>query len=198
MTASALVFIDRLGRHGPLIIGALLMATWMYANAGLMAGYVFQSPAWRRRQRAQGELADYRRASPRRHRVHLSLRRVLRADCFVPPAFVNIQWKAYVIFGVFCTVMAIHIFFLFPKTSGETLEVVEEIFMTGTSAWKTGVEFNKILVAEHGDVSDKRQRSGTRMSCQKRTRLRFPKYNRSLRSFHGNSTLPQWETGPFL
>jgi len=41
------------------------------------------------------------------------------------------------------------------ETSGKTLEDVEEIFMTRTSAWKTRVEFIKIVAAEHGDVSDK-------------------------------------------
>ena len=85
MTIFALIFIDRWGRPGPLIIGALPMATWMYANAGLMASY---GPARRRRQRARGELADCRRAGPRRYRVHLSLRRVLCAD--LGPCVVNL------------------------------------------------------------------------------------------------------------
>jgi hypothetical protein len=37
MTAFTPISIDRWGRRGPLIIGALLMATWMYANAGLIS-----------------------------------------------------------------------------------------------------------------------------------------------------------------
>jgi hypothetical protein len=34
---------------------------------------------------------------------------------FVPPSFVNIQWKTYILFGVFCTLMAVHVFFMSQK-----------------------------------------------------------------------------------
>jgi sugar porter (SP) family MFS transporter len=44
MTIFALIYIDRWGRRGPLVIGAVLMATWMYANAGLMASYGEPAP----------------------------------------------------------------------------------------------------------------------------------------------------------
>ena len=44
MTVFALVFIDRWGRRPPLLVGALLMATWMFANAGLMASYGHPAP----------------------------------------------------------------------------------------------------------------------------------------------------------
>jgi hypothetical protein len=63
---------------------------------------------------------------------------------FVPPAFENIQWKTYMLFGIFCTAMAIHVFFMFPETAGKTLEEIEGIFTDpsgpkyiGTPAWKT-------------------------------------------------------------
>lgn len=75
---------------------------------------------------------------------------------FVPPAFVNIQWKVYIIFGVFCTVMTIHVFFMFPETSGKTLEEVENMFNEGVSAWKTRVEFQKIRKAEGGVIDDEK------------------------------------------
>ena len=74
---------------------------------------------------------------------------------FVPPAFVNIQWKVYIIFGVFNTVMAIHAFFMFPETSGKTLEDVEEMFLSGVPAWKTRVEYQKVRKAEGGQLGDK-------------------------------------------
>ena len=57
----------------------------------------------------------------------------------------------YIVFGVFCTAMAIHVFFLFPETAGKTLEDVESIFLTKVPAWKTRVEYGKILVVEHGE-----------------------------------------------
>lgn len=71
---------------------------------------------------------------------------------FVPPAFVTIQWKVYIIFGVFCATMAIHTFFLFPETAGKTLEDIEEMFMEGTPAWKTRVDFSTSRRAEQGIV----------------------------------------------
>ncbi|KAF2266534.1 high affinity glucose transporter [Lojkania enalia] len=76
---------------------------------------------------------------------------------FVPPAFVNIQWKVYIIFGVFLTAMTIHVFFMFPETSGKTLEEVEELFLEGVPAWKTKVEYNKIRRAEGGVIDSEKE-----------------------------------------
>ncbi|KAL1965695.1 hypothetical protein VTN77DRAFT_5195 [Rasamsonia byssochlamydoides] len=74
---------------------------------------------------------------------------------FVPPAFVNIQWKVYILFGVFCTAMLIHVFFLFPETAGKTLEEVEALFTDpngipylGTPAWKTKGAFSHAVAIE--------------------------------------------------
>lgn len=71
---------------------------------------------------------------------------------FVPPAFVSIKWKTYLVFAVFCVVMsefplspltdkphlrtyiltshttAIHVFFMFPETAGKPLEEVTDMF----------------------------------------------------------------------
>lgn len=58
---------------------------------------------------------------------------------FVPPAFENIKWKVYIVFGVFCAAMTIHVFFLFPETAGKNLEQIEDMFLEGTAAWKTHV-----------------------------------------------------------
>lgn len=64
----------------------------------------------------------------------------------MPPAFENIQWKVYILFGVFCAAMFIHVFFLFPETAGKSLEDVEQMFTDpkgfkylGTPAWRTHV-----------------------------------------------------------
>lgn len=46
----------------------------------------------------------------------------------VPYAFAQIQWKVYLIFAVFCAVMFIHVFFLFPETSQKPLEQVDQMF----------------------------------------------------------------------
>ncbi|KAF2653057.1 high affinity glucose transporter [Lophiostoma macrostomum CBS 122681] len=192
MTIFALVFIDRWGRRAPLVIGALLMATWMYANAGLMASYgspappggvdnvpeeswvitgapskaviactylfvASYAPTWGPVSwiyppelfplRVRGKAVALTTSSNWIFNFALSY--------FVPPAFVNIQWKVYIIFGVFCTAMAIHTFFLFPETSGKTLEDVEEMFLSGVPAWKTRVEWQNTRKAEAGDLNDK-------------------------------------------
>jgi hypothetical protein len=78
---------------------------------------------------------------------------------FVPPAFVNIQWKVYIIFGVFCTAMTIHVFFLFPETAGKTLEEVEELFLSDVKPWNTHVDYNKIRREEHGEIDAERKLS---------------------------------------
>lgn len=78
---------------------------------------------------------------------------------FVPPAFENIQWKTYLIFGVFCTAMGLHVFFMFPETAGKTLEEIEGMFTDpngikyiGTPAWKTRNAVKRAAVLEvHGD-----------------------------------------------
>ncbi|PGG97672.1 hypothetical protein AJ79_09131 [Helicocarpus griseus UAMH5409] len=80
---------------------------------------------------------------------------------FVPPAFVNIQWKTYILFAVFCAAMFIHVFFMFPETSGKTLEEVEGIFTDpdgikyiGVPAWKTRVDFRRAALLEQTGLKD--------------------------------------------
>ncbi|RPB01546.1 general substrate transporter [Choiromyces venosus 120613-1] len=58
---------------------------------------------------------------------------------FVPPAFENIQWKVYILFGAFCAAMTVHVFFFFPETAGKSLEEIEAMFEEGVPAWKTRV-----------------------------------------------------------
>ena len=49
--------------------------------------------------------------------------------------------------------MAVHAFFMFPETAGKTLEDVELMFTAKVPAWKTRVEYRKILAVEHGEVN---------------------------------------------
>jgi len=78
---------------------------------------------------------------------------------FVPPAFVNIQWRTYMIFGAFCGAMFLHVFFMFPETAGKTLEEVEDLFTDpagprniGTLAWKTRISHDRATALERGNV----------------------------------------------
>ena len=189
MTVFALIYIDRWGRRGPLVAGALLMATWMYANAGIMATYGQAAPeggvdniaeqSWQISGAPANAViactylfvASYAptwgpvswiyppelfplRVRGKAVAITTSSNWIFNfaLSYFVPPAFVNIQWRVYIIFGVFCTAMAIHTFFLFPETSGKTLEDIEEMFLSGVPAWKTKVDYAHVRKAEGGDV----------------------------------------------
>ncbi|KAL8704798.1 MAG: hypothetical protein Q9201_002069 [Fulgogasparrea decipioides] len=75
---------------------------------------------------------------------------------FVPPAFVNIKWQTYLVFGIFCLAMTVHTFFMFPETAGKTLEEVVDIFEdpngiknVGTPAWKTHISTRRTVMLEH-------------------------------------------------
>ncbi|KAK3299669.1 general substrate transporter [Chaetomium fimeti] len=57
---------------------------------------------------------------------------------FTPPAFVNITWRLFIIFGVLCVAAAIWFWLLCPETCGKTLEEVELMFSSDAPyAWKT-------------------------------------------------------------
>lgn len=74
---------------------------------------------------------------------------------FVPPSFVSIQWRTYIIFGVFCAAMFVHVLFMFPETARKTLEEVEDLFTDprgpkyiGTPAWKTHISTKRTMLLE--------------------------------------------------
>lgn len=55
----------------------------------------------------------------------------------MPPAFTNIDWKTYMIFGTFCTVMFIHVFFTYPETKRRSLEEIELVFEGDIRPWRS-------------------------------------------------------------
>ncbi|KAE9380093.1 general substrate transporter [Stipitochalara longipes BDJ] len=178
MTIPALIYVDRWGRRPTLLIGAALMGTWMFANAGILGGqgvvvpggvdgvaeesmqltgtaakgliacmYLFvasYAPTWGPQLPQTG------------HSISLS-------GLFTPPAFVNIKWKVYLIFGIFNLAMFIHVFFMFPETAGKTLEETENMFedpngpkYIGTLAWKTRVDRRAVMLERgQADVEGK-------------------------------------------
>ncbi|KAH7071756.1 high affinity glucose transporter [Paraphoma chrysanthemicola] len=189
MTIPALVYMDRWGRRPMFVYGAILMAIWMYANAGLMASYGHAAPPGGLNNVAEQSweitggparaviactylfVASYAPTwgpaswvyPPELFPLRVRGKAValttssnwifnFALSYFVPPAFVNIKWKVYIIFGVFCTAMAIHTFFAFPETAGKTLEDVEEMFLAGVPAWKTKVDYSNVRRAEQGVV----------------------------------------------
>jgi len=86
---------------------------------------------------------------------------------FVPPAFANITWRTYIIFGIFCVAMFVHVFFVFPETAGKPLEDITAMFEDpnglhigsinmGTPAWKTKNYYSTAARMEHGEGLEKR------------------------------------------
>ena len=141
MTVPALIWIDAWGRRLPLLIGAALMATWLFANAGLLGSYGTYQPdgidgVLEASTLVQGPASKAVIACsylfvasfaptwgpvswiypPELYPLRVRGKAVALATSanwafnfalgyFVPPAFVNIQWRTYIIFGVFCVAM---------------------------------------------------------------------------------------------
>lgn len=76
---------------------------------------------------------------------------------FVPTAFKNITWKTYLIFMVFCVVMTVHVYFLFPETKGKTLEEIELMWASKVPAWKSSEWVPETPVSRQQANDDKRE-----------------------------------------
>ncbi|KAG4304417.1 hypothetical protein PORY_002127, partial [Pneumocystis oryctolagi] len=73
---------------------------------------------------------------------------------FVPSAFKNIQWKTFIVFAVFCTIMTIHVYLMFPETCGRSLEEIEKVWQEKIPAWKTKVVGVSKSSKNNGSYSD--------------------------------------------
>ncbi|KAF2863104.1 general substrate transporter [Piedraia hortae CBS 480.64] len=198
MTIPALLWVDRLGRRPTLLVGSMLMGTWLFINAGILGGKGQYVPDGvegikEAKVRVTGPaskaviacsylfVASYAPTwgpvswiyPPELYPNQLRGKAVALATSgnwafnfalgyFVPPAFENITWKTYIIFGVFCVAMTIHVYFMFPETAGKPLEEVTEMFETpngikyiGVPAWKTKGYHSEATRLEKGEVSDK-------------------------------------------
>ncbi|KAF2401551.1 MFS sugar transporter-like protein [Trichodelitschia bisporula] len=79
---------------------------------------------------------------------------------FVPPAFRNISWKTFIIFGVLCFGAAAQAFVSYPETAGKSLEEIEEMFRPGgPKPWKTRVG-DSHLEAKVEEVREQQEKAG--------------------------------------
>jgi hypothetical protein len=86
---------------------------------------------------------------------------------FIPPAFLNIRWKLFVVFGVLCLGAAIQFWFTYPETCGKTLEEIEVLFShDGPPAWKTKKGDTR-LHEEISAVSNAQAKNVARSSIEK-------------------------------
>ena len=196
MTVPALLFVDRWGRRPTLLVGAALMMTWLFANAGILATYGEYVPGGVNGQPAASMavtgaaskgliacsylfVASYAPTwgpvswiyPPELYPLRVRGKAVALATSanwafnfalgyFLPPAFVQIQWRTYLIFGIFNFAMFVHVLFMFPETAGKTLEEVQDIFTdphgiknVGTPAWRTRITTKRVGLEERGSVS---------------------------------------------
>ena len=73
---------------------------------------------------------------------------------FIPPAFENISWKLFIIFGVLCVGAAIQAYISYPETAGKTIEEIEMLFQPGAiPPWKTKPG-NSLLDAKIQEVKE--------------------------------------------
>ncbi|KAI1007297.1 MFS glucose transporter mfs1 [Podosphaera aphanis] len=184
MTVPAILFVDKWGRRPTLLIGAFLMMSLHFINAGLFATYgkvprPGQFPSASESTSIVGPpskgviactylfVAVYAPTwgpvswiyPPELYPLRVRSKAVALATSanwafnfalayFVPLAFEHMRWKVYIMFGTFCAIMFLHVFFLFPETSQKPLEEVEAMFndtnpgsirFIGIPAWKTSV-----------------------------------------------------------
>ncbi|EGW34829.1 high affinity glucose transporter [Spathaspora passalidarum NRRL Y-27907] len=56
---------------------------------------------------------------------------------YTPSGFKNISWKTYIIYGVFCFFMTVHVFFGFPETRGKRWEEIGQMWDENVPAWQS-------------------------------------------------------------
>jgi len=175
MTIPALLWIDKWGRRPLLLVGSVLMMTWLFAEAGLLATYGDHVPEVGGNPQIRILIPPENKAAAKAviacsylfvasfaptwgpgiwiycsEIFPMKQRAIANGICgsanwifnfalamFVPTAFQNITWKTYIIFGVFCIAMFIHVFLLFPETKGKTLEEIDQIWAEKIPAWKS-------------------------------------------------------------
>ncbi|KAI5200090.1 putative MFS glucose transporter [Aureobasidium subglaciale] len=201
MTIPGLLLVDRVGRRPLLLLGAALMALWLFANAGILGvygtypgpggvggntpeastevtgaaskaviacSYLFvasYAPTWGPvswiypseifPNRVRGKATAL--ATSANWAFNFAL------GYFVPPAFINIRYHVYTLFGCFCVVMWIHVFLCFPETGSKPLEEVTAMFedpngikYIGTPAWKTSTSTSITSRMERGQDLEKK------------------------------------------
>ncbi|KAL6903909.1 general substrate transporter [Trichoderma evansii] len=84
---------------------------------------------------------------------------------FVPPAFTNIQWKAYMIFGTFCITMVFHVYLMYPETVKKSLEEIDVLFDGDIPAWRSAsavstFEERVVRVKQTGAFEEYKQQVG--------------------------------------
>jgi MFS family permease len=62
----------------------------------------------------------------------------------VPPLLWNINWKMYMIFGMFNALAFVHMFVAAPETKGRTLEEMDDVFDSGVAPWRQKKQVSRV------------------------------------------------------
>jgi len=121
-----------LGKGGPAntVIAFSYLLIIIYALTLAPVAWVYAAEVWSLETRAYGMAI----ASIANWLFNFAL------GLFVPPAFHNISWKTFIIFGVLCFGASAQAFFSYPETARKSLEEIEQLFRPGgPKPWQTRV-----------------------------------------------------------
>ncbi|KAI4199157.1 MAG: hypothetical protein LQ350_004787 [Teloschistes chrysophthalmus] len=122
------VIIQVTGSPSHVVIAFSYMLIIVYALTLAPVAWVYAAEVWSLETRATGMAL----ASVANWLFNFAL------GLFVPPAFHNISWKTFIIFGVLCFGAAVQAFVFYPETAKKSLEEIEVLFSKGgPRPWKT-------------------------------------------------------------
>ncbi|EME42070.1 hypothetical protein DOTSEDRAFT_72985 [Dothistroma septosporum NZE10] len=183
-------FMDHYRRRWALMAGSLLLCTWLFAAAGLMATnghsvpgglngvpsvtWVVDKPAASKAIIAcaylfvasyaltwgpigwvypSEVLPMYIRSRATSIGVGVNWVGNFALTFFTPPAFQNIQWRTFIIFGVFNVASFFHVFLFFPESKKKTLEEMDEVF--AQSIWAFKIKYQNSRLQDDVEVMKK-------------------------------------------
>lgn len=74
---------------------------------------------------------------------------------YSPSSFKNITWKTYIIYGVCCFAMAVHVYFGFPETKGKRLEEIGQMWDEKVPAWRSNSWQPTVPILSDGELASK-------------------------------------------
>ncbi|RCK61046.1 High-affinity glucose transporter [Candida viswanathii] len=74
---------------------------------------------------------------------------------YTPSGFKSISWRTYIIYGVMCLTMAIHVFVGFPETKGKRLEEIGQMWEDHIPAWRSRKWQPSVPIASDAELARK-------------------------------------------
>ncbi|RCK55607.1 High-affinity glucose transporter [Candida viswanathii] len=74
---------------------------------------------------------------------------------YTPAGFKSISWRTYIIYGVMCLTMAIHVLVGFPETKGKRLEEIGQMWEDHVPAWRSRKWQPSVPIASDAELARK-------------------------------------------